>query len=202
MLGIKTISDGIAIQQGSWRRPRAIDFRQIQGMVSVNGIGMLLAGITSTLPPMSYSSFSLSLINLTGVAARRVGIGVAIVLVALAFFSKLAALLLTIPGPVLGAYLMLAMGMLFVSGLQTILRDGLDARRVLVVALAIALGLGLHNHPVMRDLFGDELGVLLGNGVTIGAVVAIGMTLLLEAINLRRSRPRGHAGHGIVTRDQ
>ena len=103
--------------------------------MSVNGIGMVLAGITSTLPPMSYSSFSLSLINLTGVAARRVGIGVAIVLVALAFFSKLAALLLTIPGPVLGAYLMLAMGVLFVSGWQTILRDGLDSRRALVVAL-------------------------------------------------------------------
>ena len=188
VLGIKTISDGVAIQQGARRRPRAIDFRKIQGMVSVNGIGMLLAGFTGTLPPMSYSSFSLSLINLTGVAARRVGIGVAIVIVVLAFFSKLAAVLLTIPGPVLGAYLMLAMGMLFVSGWQTILRDGIDPRRVLVVALASALGLGLHNHPIVADVFGDELGALLGNGVTIGAVVAIGMTLLLEAISSRRSR--------------
>ena len=188
VLGIKTIGDGVAIQQGSRRKPRAIDFRQIQGMVSVNGIGMLLAGITSTLPPMSYSSFSLSLINITGVAARRVGIGVAVVAVVLAFFSKLSALLLTIPGPVLGAYLMLAMGMLFVSGWQTILRDGLDPRRVLIVALASALGLGLHNHSIMQDLLGNEVGGLLGNGVTIGAVVAIGMTLLLEAIDTRRSR--------------
>lgn len=188
VIGIKTISDGVAIQQGSRRRPRAIDFRKIQGMVSVNGIGMLFAGITGTLPPMSYSSFSLSLINLTGVAARRVGIGVAIITVALAFFSKLAALLLMIPGPVLGAYLMLAMGMLFVSGWQTILCDGLDPRRVLVVALASALGLGLHDHSIIGDIFGDELGALLGNGVTIGAVVAIGMTLLLEAISTRRSR--------------
>ena len=188
VIGIKTISDGVAIQQGSRRRPRAIDFRKIQGMVSVNGIGMLLAGVTGTLPPMAYSSFSLSLINLTGVAARRVGIGVAIVSVALALFSKLAAILLTIPGPVLGAYLMLAMGMLFVSGWQTILRDGLDPRRVLVVALASALGLGLHNHSMMRDLFGDEIGGLIGNGVTIGAVVAIGMTVLLEAMSSRRPR--------------
>ena len=188
VLGIKTISDGVAVQQGSRRKPRAIDFRRIQGMVSVNGIGMLLSGIAGTLPPMPYSSFSLSLINLTGVAARRVGIGVAIVTVVLAFFSKLSALLLTIPGPVLGAYLMLAMGMLFVSGWQTILREGLDPRRVLVVALASTLGLGLHNHSIMRDLLGDELGGLLGNGVTIGAVVAIGMTLLLEAIDTRRSR--------------
>ena len=40
----------------------------------------------------------------------------------------------------------------------------------------------------MRDLFGAEMGGLLGNGVTIGAVVAIGMTLLLEATGSRRSR--------------
>ena len=187
VLGLKTISDGIVIQQGSRRRPRAIDFRQIQGMVSVNGIGMLLAGVASTLPTMANSSYSLSLVSLTGVAARRVGIGVATVIIVLAFFSKFAALLLTIPGPVLGAYLMLAMGVLFVSGWQTILRDGLDPRRTLVVAVASALGLGLHGHPLALDLFGDELGRLLGNGVTIGAVVAIGMTLILDAVGARRS---------------
>lgn len=188
VLGLKTISDGVVIQQASRRRPRAIDFRQIQGMVSANGIGMLLAGIAGTLPPMANSSYSQSLISLTGVAARRVGVGVAIVIVVLALFSKFAAVLLTIPGPVLGAYLMLAMGMLFVSGWQTILRDGLDTKRVLLVALASALGLGLHGHPVTKDIFGDELGALLGNGVTIGAVVAIGMTLLLEATSARRER--------------
>ena len=33
VLGLKTISDGVVIQQGSRRRPRAIEFRQIQGMV-------------------------------------------------------------------------------------------------------------------------------------------------------------------------
>ena len=188
VLGIKTISDGIVIQQGSRRQPRAIDFRQIQGMVSVNGIGMLLAGIAGTLPTMVNSSYSLSLINLTGVAARRVGVGVAIIIITLAFFSKFAAILLTIPGPVLGAYLMLAMGILFVSGFQTIMRDGIDPQRMLVVALASSLGLGLHGHPLTRELFGDELGSLLGSGVTIGAIVAIGMTLLLEAMSTRRSR--------------
>ena len=68
------------------------------------------------------------------------------------------------------------------------MRDGLDPRRMLVVALASSLGLGLHGHPVTKDNFGDELGALLGSGVTVGAVVAIGMTLLLEAMSTRRSR--------------
>ncbi len=188
VLGIKTISDSVVIQLGSRRQPRAIDFRRIQGMVSVNGIGMFLAGLAGTLPPMTTSSYSVSLMNLTGVAFRRVGIGVAIVSVTLAFFSKFTALLLTIPGPVLGAYLMFAMGMLFVHGCKTFLRDSLDPQRMLVVALASALGLGLHNNSVTTDLLGEELGGLLGNGVTIGAIVAIGMTLLLETLNTRRSR--------------
>ncbi len=188
VLGIKTISDGVAIQQASRRLPRAIDFRQIQGMVSVNDIGMFLSGIAGTLPPMANSSYSISLINLTGVAARRVGIGVAVVTIVLAFLAKFTALLLAIPGPVLGAYLMLAMGILFTTGIQTILRDGIDPQRVLVVALASALGLGLHGHPLARDIFGNEMGALLGNGVTIGTVVAIGMTFLLESISTRRSR--------------
>ncbi len=188
VLGIKTISDGVIIQQGSRRLPRAIDFRKIQGMVSVNGIGMLLGGIAGTLPTMANASYSISLISMTGVAARRVGVGVAVVIVLLALFSKFTAVLLTIPGPVLGAYLMLAMGILFVSGCQAVLRDGLDARRMLVVALASALGLGLNGHPVAQDLFGDELGALLGNGVMIGAAVAIGMTFLFDAMSTRRSR--------------
>ena len=187
-MGIKSISDSVVIQQASRRRHRAIDFRQVQGMVGANGVGMLLAGIAGTPPTMIYSSFSMTLINLTGVAARRVGIGVAVVFLALAFFSKFAAVLLSIPGPVLAAYLMLAMGLFFVVGVQTIIRGGLDPRRGLIVALSIALGLGLHEHSVIRDLLGDELGALLGNGVMIGAVVAIGMTLLLEAMNSKASR--------------
>lgn len=185
---LKTVSDGIVIQQASRRRPRAIDFRQIQGLVSVSGIGMLLAGLSTTLPPASNASYSHTLVTLTGVAARRVGIGVAVVTLVLAFFSKCAALLLSVPGPVLGAFLMFAMGMLFVSGWQTIMRDGLDPRRVLVVALASVLGLGLHGHPIMTDLFGEDIGGLVGNGVTIGAIVAIVMTLLLEVMGSRRSK--------------
>ncbi len=188
VLGLKTISDGVAIQQGSRRTPRAIDFRQVQGMVSVNGIGMFLSALAVTLPTVVISSLSVSLVNLTGVAARRVGVGVAAVIVTLAFFSKFTALLLAIPGPVMGAYLVLAMGVLFVNGFQTIMREGLESRRIMVVALASALGLGLQGHPLTGDLFGDDLGALLGSGVTIGAIVAIGMTLLLEATSARRAR--------------
>lgn len=188
VLGLKTISDGVVIQEGSRRKRQAIEFQRIQGMVGANGVGMLFAGMAGTLPTVAYSSFSFSLINLTGVAARRVGASVAVVTVMLALCSKLTAVLLTIPGPVLAAELMFALGMLFASGCRTVVRDGIDARRTLVVALGATLGLGLHGHPLMRDIFGEEFGDLLGNGVTVAAISAIAMTLLTEVVSGRRAR--------------
>ena len=74
MLAINSISDGIVIQSASRRRPQATDFRVVQGALNANGVGVLLSGIAGTLPTMGYTAGSMSLIGLTGVAARSVGI--------------------------------------------------------------------------------------------------------------------------------
>ena len=70
---IKMSSDGMVIQQVSWVRPHATDFRLVQGGLNANGLGTLLSGLAGTLPTAAYSPSAVSLINLTGVAARRVG---------------------------------------------------------------------------------------------------------------------------------
>ena len=43
--GIKNIGDYILVQQVSWRRPRATDFRLVQGSLNINGLGILLSGL-------------------------------------------------------------------------------------------------------------------------------------------------------------
>ncbi|MXX22598.1 MAG: hypothetical protein F4Z93_05750, partial [Rhodospirillales bacterium] len=43
VLGIKVISDTMVVQQASFREPRAIDFRHVQGGINANSIGMVLA---------------------------------------------------------------------------------------------------------------------------------------------------------------
>ncbi|MXW23741.1 MAG: hypothetical protein F4Z96_03595, partial [Chloroflexi bacterium] len=188
VLGIKVISDTMVIQQASFRAPRAVDFRNVQGAINANSIGMVLAGVAGAPPSQSYSSFSVSLINITGVASARVGYAVAAIFVMLALFSKLAAALLTVPDAVTGAYLVMVLGLFFVGGMQTVLKDGLDAQKALVVALSFAIGLGVHGHDVVADVFGETLGALLGNGVMIGTLVAIGMTAFLEWTNPRPRR--------------
>ena len=155
MAGIKNIGDGLVIQQVSWRQPGTSDFRMVQGLLNANGAGSLLSAITG-IPPMSVaSSTTAALANFTGVASRRVGYLVGAFLVAMAFLPKLVAILLTIPRPVMGAYLLVLMGMLFVEGMRTVARDGLDHRKSLVVALAFSIGVGMDGRGVFSDLLGE-----------------------------------------------
>ena len=67
-----TLGDAIAIQRVSWRKPRAIDFRSIQGALNADGVGNLLAGIAGTVPNTTYGN-SIAVAELTGITARSVG---------------------------------------------------------------------------------------------------------------------------------
>ena len=70
---MQTISASVAIQQVSWRQPRAVDFRAVQGTVAAAGVAKLLAGLAGTVPNTTYST-TVSVTELTGVGARSVGI--------------------------------------------------------------------------------------------------------------------------------
>ncbi len=184
--GIKNIGDSVAIQQASRRRPRVTDFRLVQSSLKTNWLGILLSGVAGTPPTTVYSSTSVSLANLTGVAARRVGYVIGAVLVTLALFPKLPAILLTIPTPVMGAYILMAIGLVFVEGIRTVVQAGLDAQKALVVAIAFSLGAGLENQSIFADLLGGTWGGLLDNGTLIGALTAILMTVFLNLTSPRR----------------
>jgi NCS2 family nucleobase:cation symporter-2/xanthine permease XanP len=186
--GVKNVSDSVAIQQTSWRRPRVPDFRLVQGSLNTNGLGILAAGIFGSPPNSVYSGTSVSLIGFTGVAARRIGYVIGGTLFVLAFLPKLTAFLLTLPSPVMAAYIITAIALLFVSGIRTVVQDGLDAQRALVVGLAFSLGMGLDNQTIFADLLGRKWGLLLDNGMLIGALAAVLMTVFLDLTSPQRRR--------------
>ena len=185
---IKTSSDGVVIQRASSRSPHATDFRLVQGALNASGVGILLSGIAATPPVIVYLPSSVSLINLTGVAARTVGYVIGGILFALAFLPKLTAMLLAVPGPVMGAILLIIMGLLFVEGIRTVAQDGLDPAKGLVVGVALALGVALDDGSVFSGVLGDTWSASLGNGMTIGVLTTILMTAFLELSGPRRRR--------------
>ena len=185
---IKTSSDGAVIQQASARKPRATDFRLVQGALNASGVGILLSGIAVTPPVIIYLPSSVSLINLTGVAARSVGYAIGGILFALAFLPKLTAVLLSVPSPVMGAFLLIIMGLLFVEGIRTVFQDGLDPQKGLVVGIALALGVGLQDGSVFESVLGETWSASLGNGMTIGVLATVLLTAFLELTGPRRRR--------------
>ena len=187
---VETIGDGIAIQQVSRRTPRATDFRVVQGALNADGVGNLLSGIAGTLPNTTYSS-SLALAEVTGVAARRVGVVIGGAFIGVAFFPKISALLIAIPGPVAAGYVLLLIGLLFVQGMRLVLQAGLDHRKAAVVGLSFWLGVGFQNQWIFPDILGDGfVGVLLGNGMTAGTIVAVAMVVFMDLTGSRRRRLR------------
>ena len=183
---IETIGDGVAIQRVSRRSPRATDFRVVQGALNSDGVGNLLSGIAGTLPNTTYST-SISLAEVTGIAARRVGVAIGVIFLALAFFPKFTALLVAIPGPVASAYFIVLLGLLFVQGMRIIVQDGVDYRKATVAGLAFWIGVGFQNQLVFPALLGEGFSaVLLDNGMTSGAIVAIIFMVFMEITSPRR----------------
>ena len=184
---IETIGDSVAIQRVSWRRPRAVDFRAVQGALAADGMGNLLSGLAGTMPNTTYST-SVSVTELTGVGARGVGVAAGAAFLAMAFSPKLIAVVLAIPGPVAAAYITVLLAMLFVLGMKVVVQDGLDYRKGLVAGVAFWVGVGFQNGVIFPGYFSEFSGALLKNGMTAGGLAAILMTLFLEAAEPRRAR--------------
>ena len=184
---IETIGDSIAIQKVSWRTPRAPDFRAVQGAVTADGVGNLLSGIAGTVPNTTYST-SVSLTDLTGVAARGVGVCIGAVFVGAAFLPKVSALLLAIPNPVVAAYATVLLALLFVLGMQIVIQDGVDYRKATITGIAFWIGVGFQDQAIFAEYLGEWWGALLGNGMTAGGLTAILLTLFMELTAPRRQR--------------
>ncbi|MDE0621743.1 MAG: hypothetical protein OXH83_08750 [Bryobacterales bacterium] len=184
---IQTITAAVTIQRVSWRRPRAVDYRAVEGAVTADGLGKLLSGLTAIVPTQTIA-VSVAIVELTGVAARRAGIAAGGVLMVLAFLPKALALILAIPSAVVVAYLTVVLAMSFVRGMTEVVQGGMDHRKGLICGVAFWVGVGCQNDLLFPELLAEFAGGLLRNGITAGSVVVILMTLFLEATAPRRSR--------------
>ncbi len=186
-LFIKCIGDGVAVQQVSRRRPRATDFRIIQGVLYANGMGGMLSGLAGAVPNAS-AAIGASIASLTGVASARVAIYAGGIYVVIAFLPKIAALVLAIPGVVMVPYMLILMAILFMEGVRTVFQGGIDQKKIIVVGVSFWIGIGFENGYIFPELLQGLWGALLGNGLTSGGICAILITVFIDLTSPRRSR--------------
>ena len=184
---IETIGDAVGIQRVSWRDRRATDYRAVQGAVAADGLGNLLSGLFATVPNTTYSS-SVSIVEITGIAARRVGVCIGLVFCALAFLPKVTQLLLIIPDPVIGAYAMVIIAVLFMLGTRIVMQDGMDYRKATIVGFSFWVGVGFQSGQIPTDELSPFLQQMLANGMTSGGLTALLLTAFMEVTGRRRVR--------------
>ena len=180
-----TLGHAVATQRVSWRRRRATDLRSVQGAVATVGLGNLLCGLAGTIPTGTAPS-SAPFVELTGVAARRVGICIGLVFFALAFLPKVMAVLIAIPSPVAAAYLIILFSPILNQGMQLILQGGSDYRKTLVTGVSFWVGVGFQYQAIFPDYLSGAWGLLLSDGITAGGLMVVGLTVFMELTGPRR----------------
>ncbi len=181
---IETYGDAIAIQHISNRDEKPVDYRTVQGALYADGLGNFLSGILGTMPNTTYST-SISVVDMTGVAARKVGVFCGIIMVLLAFFPKITAMILSIPKPVVGSYILLLILLLFVHGVRMVASEGLSYENGVIMGMGFWLGVGFQQKAIFYSMIPSWLVPILDNGMTSGTLVTL---ILVWLLNLGRGR--------------
>ncbi|WP_186045531.1 nucleobase:cation symporter-2 family protein [Burkholderia gladioli] len=152
--------------------------QRIKGGVLVNGANSLLAGVFNTFPSSVFAQNN-GVIQLTGIASRHVGVWIAGMLVVLGLLPAVAGVLQAVPEPVLGGAAMVMFGAVAASGINILAGVKLDRRALLIIAVSLALGLGVSQVPEILTNLPHALKNVLASGVATGGLCALLMNWFL-----------------------
>ncbi|MGZ5200387.1 MAG: nucleobase:cation symporter-2 family protein [Telluria sp.] len=152
--------------------------QRIKGGVLVNGANSLLAGFFNTFPSSVFAQNN-GVIQLTGIASRHVGKWIALFLVLLGLFPAVAGAIQAVPEPVLGGAVMVMFGAVAAAGINILASVTLDRRALLIIAVSLALGLGVSQVPEFLVHMPAALRHVLESGVATGGICAVLMNWFL-----------------------
>lgn len=151
---------------------------RIKGGVLVNGANSLLAGLFNTFPSSVFAQNN-GVIQLTGVASRYVGIWIAILLILLGLFPVVSGVIQAVPQAVLGGAVMVMFGAVAASGINILSGIYLDRRALLIIAISLALGLGVVQVPQILEHLPELFKNIFSSGVATGGIAALILNIVL-----------------------
>lgn len=152
--------------------------RRIKGGVLGDGVNSAIAALLNTFPNTTFSQNN-GVIQMTGVGSRYVGFFVAGIFAILGLLPIVGGLFQAIPQPVLGGATTVMFGSIAVAGLNIVASEKLDRRSMIIVAVSLAMGLGVLYAPEIFNDKPDIIKNLFGSSISTGGLTAILLSWLL-----------------------
>lgn len=164
------------INDADWVRP---DFTSLRGGMVGNGLATVISAVIGSMGINTYG-ISIGLSAATGITSRSVAYIIAIAFALLALMPAAAALITTIPAPVVGAALFFAAAFVFTSGLQAITARLLDSRKIIVIGFSFAMAMVANTSHDLLARAPTMLHPILDNGLVLGTVSAVLLNLIMR----------------------
>ena len=163
-------------------------WRRVRGGVFADGVNCALAALLNCFPSTTFAQNN-GVIQMTGVASRRVGYLCGGLLVVFGVLPGLGRWLASVPPPVIGGLTLVLFGLIAAAGVRILARAGLGQREFLIVAISLGVGLGIELHPEALAPLPETLRLIIGSGISSGGLTALGLNLLLPATRENQATP-------------
>ncbi|ARI75491.1 purine/pyrimidine permease [Halobacillus mangrovi] len=171
------VASVVAVSHSIYGKP-SYSYNQINQGSSFLGITHGISAMFSSIANVPLASSS-GFIHLTGQKKKAPFLYASALLIIIAFFPSLVALISGIPSPVANAALLATFVQLMGLGISNIASETLDERRLTILCISFLLGIGLMFLPA--EVFKGMPGIvqnLMSNGLLVGTVLVIIMEQL------------------------
>ncbi len=152
--------------------------RRIKGGVLGDGVNSAIAALLNTFPNTTFSQNN-GVIQMTGVGSRYVGFFIAGIFMILGLLPIVGGLFQAIPQPVLGGATTVMFGSIAVAGIKIVSTAKLDRRASIIIAVSLAMGLGVLYAPEIFEGKPAIIRNLFGSSISTGGLTAILLSWLL-----------------------
>lgn len=150
------------------------------------GLGTMLSSVFGGFAVMSSSS-NIGLSAATAATSRYINYTCGVVLIGLAFFPKLVAMIAMVPPPVAGAMFLLVVSFNLIAGMQIIMSRMMETRHTYIIGLSLLFGLSADAIPGAYANLPDWLRPLFASGLTLATTLVV---LLNAVFRIGMSRRR------------
>ena len=172
------------INDSEWTRT---DMASVSRGATAQGIGNIVAGLLGTVSHNTSSS-NIGLAIASGATSRTIAYSFGLLMVCCAFLPKVAATITALPPPITGAAVVYCCCFMMLSGIQLLTSRLLDSRRILMAGCALAFGLRAGLSPHLYVTAPAFLKPILHSPVSVTALVAVLMNVLMQLGSTRRLR--------------